>query len=82
MLWIQYVKGPVRHIMFWYFTRKIGGRVVGVVLTYLVFLGYHRHQNNTNPSNIRNHQLLHALDMRLIQTLILMKNLLKSGLLV
>jgi hypothetical protein len=63
MLWIQYVKGPVRHIIFWYFTRKIGGRVVGVVLTYLVFLGYHRHQNNTNPSNIRNHQLLHALDM-------------------
>jgi hypothetical protein len=26
-------------------------------------LGYDRHQNNTIPSNIRNHQLLDALDM-------------------
>jgi hypothetical protein len=26
-------------------------------------LGYHRHQSNTIPSNIRNHQLLDALDM-------------------
>jgi hypothetical protein len=39
--------------------------VDGVVLTYNVasvlwFLDYHRHQNNTIPSNIRNHQLLDA----------------------
>jgi hypothetical protein len=27
------------------------------------FLGYDRHQSNTIPSNIRNHQLLDALDM-------------------
>ena len=27
------------------------------------FLGYARHQNNTIPSNIRNHQLLVAVDM-------------------
>jgi hypothetical protein len=26
-------------------------------------LGYDRHQSNTIPSNIRNHQLLDALDM-------------------
>jgi hypothetical protein len=26
-------------------------------------LGYDRHQNNTIPSNIRNHQLLDGLDM-------------------
>ena len=30
----------------------------------LWFLGYDRHQNNTIPSNIRNHQLLDALDMQ------------------
>ena len=40
----------------------------GVVLTYNVasvlwFLDYHRHQNNTIPSNIRHHQLLDALDI-------------------
>jgi hypothetical protein len=29
----------------------------------LWFLGYDRHQNNTIPSNIRNHQLLDALDL-------------------
>jgi hypothetical protein len=28
----------------------------------LWFLGYDRNQNNTIPSNIRNHQLLDALD--------------------
>jgi hypothetical protein len=62
------VKGPVRPIIGWYCTHKIGGRVDGVVLTYNVasvlwFLDYHRHQNNTIPSNIRNHQLLDALDI-------------------
>ena len=29
----------------------------------LWFLGYDRHQSNTIPSNIRNHQFLDALDM-------------------
>ena len=29
----------------------------------LWFLGYHRHQSNTIPSNIRNHLLFDALDM-------------------
>jgi hypothetical protein len=62
------VKGPVRPIIGWYCTHKIGGRVDGVVLTYNVasvlwFLDYHRHQNNTIPSNIRHHQLLDALDI-------------------
>jgi len=33
------------------------------VASVLWFLGYDRHQNNTIPSNIRNHQLLDALDM-------------------
>ena len=66
ILWIQYVKGPVRPIIGWYCTRKIGGSVVGCcvhIASVLWFLGYDRHQNNTIPSNIRNHQLLDALDL-------------------
>jgi hypothetical protein len=44
-------------------SRKIGGSVVGCgvhIARVLWFLGYDRHQNNTIPSNIRNHQLLDA----------------------
>ena len=33
------------------------------IASVLWLLGYDRHQNNTIPSNIRNHQLLDALDM-------------------
>jgi hypothetical protein len=59
------VKGPVRPIIDWYCTCKIvGTRVVSCcahIASVLWFLGYVRHQNNTIPSNIRNHQLLDAL---------------------
>ena len=66
ILWIQYVKGPVRPIIGWYCTCKIGSRVVGCcahIASVLWFLGYDRHQNNTIRSNVRNHQLLDALDV-------------------
>ena len=61
------MKGPVRPIIDWYCTCKIvGTRVVSCcahIASVLWFLDYDRHQNNTIPSNIRNHQLLDALDM-------------------
>jgi len=63
ILWIQYVKDPVRPIIGWYCTCIIGARVVGCcahIASMLWFLGYDRHQNNRIPSNIRNHQLLDA----------------------
>ena len=37
--------------------------VLADIASVLWFLCYDRHQNNTIPSNIRNHQLLDALDM-------------------
>ena len=59
------MKGPVRPIIDWYCTCKIvGTRVVSCcahIASVLWFLGYDRRQNNTIPSNIRNHQLLDAL---------------------
>ena len=47
------MKGPVRHI--------IG--CCADKASVLWFLSYHRHQNNTIQSNIRNHQLSDALNM-------------------
>ena len=52
ILWIQYVKGVVGPII---------GRCAHIA-SVLWFLGYDRHQNNTIPFNIRNHQLLDVLD--------------------
>ena len=54
-----------KFIKIWYSTPEINYVPRKLIIWWpsVWFLGYARHQNNTIPSNIRNHQLLVAVDM-------------------